>query len=327
MKGKMNRKTTAALRHLVSCIALATALVVAMTSPSLAADAPKKAAAKAPAQKAFATPEELFQALVDAAKANDAKALSPLLGSKSDALVHSGDAVADKQRGEKFAADYATKHSVTKDGDAKATLVVGNDDWPMPIPAVKGANGWTLDTAAGSREILARRIGENELNAIQVIRAIADAQIDYSSEDRDLNGIRDYARKFASSPGKKDGLYWPTKEGEPPSPLGPLVVQAASQGYKGKAGTPVPYHGYYYRILTAQGKDAKGGARSYIVQGNMIGGFAVVAYPARYENSGIMTFIVNYDGTVYQKDLGPNTAKIAGAMKAYNPDASWTAVK
>src|SRR5215469_9875950 len=193
MKAKTNRKTTAALRHLVSCAALATAAIVAMTSPALAADAPKRATAKAPAQKAFATPEELFQALVDAAKANDAKALSTLLGPKGDSLVHSGDAVADRQRGEKFAADYAAKHSVTKDGDAKATLVVGNDDWPMPIPAVKGAKGWTLDTAAGSHEILARRIGQNELDAIQVVRAIADAQDDYSSEDRDLNGERDYA--------------------------------------------------------------------------------------------------------------------------------------
>jgi hypothetical protein len=324
MKAKTNRKTTAALRHLVSCAALATAAVVAITSPVLAADASKKAAT---AQKAYATPEELFQALADAAKANDSKALSALLGPKGDPLVHSGDAVADKQRGEKFAADYATKHSVTKDGDAKATLNVGNDDWPMPIPAVKGTKGWTLDTAAGGHEILARRIGQNELAAIQVVRAIVDAQLDYSSEDRDLNGIRDYARKFASSPGKKDGLYWPTKEGESPSPLGPLVVQAAGEGYKAKQGTPTAYHGYYYRILTSQGKDAKGGARNYIVQGRMIGGFAVVAYPAQYESSGIMTFIVNHDGTVYQKDLGPNTASVARAMKAYNPDSSWKEVK
>ena len=328
-----NSMIATSLRSIVARAALfSAALGMALASPAMAAEAAAKPAAetssaKKVAQKAFPTPEEAFQALVDSAKANDAKAITALLGPNSSTLVGSGDPVADKERREKFAAAYAEKHSVTKGGDAKATLVIGNDDWPMPIPAVKGTNGWTLDTAAGSREILARRIGENELGAIQVIRAIADAEDDYSSEDRDLNGIRDYARKFASSPGKKDGLYWPTKEGEPPSPLGPLVVQAAGEGYKGKAGTPVPYHGYYYRILTAQGKDAKGGARSYIVQRNMIGGYAIVAYPARYENSGIMTFIVNNDGQVYEKDLGPNTGKIAGAMKAYNPDSSWKEVK
>jgi len=328
MKLKTNRKATVALRNALSCVALATLAAVAMNSPALAADTAKKAtAAKATAQKAYATPEELFQALVDAAKVNDSRALSALLGPKGDALVHSGDAVADKQRGEKFAADYAAKHSVTKDGDAKATLIVGNDDWPMPIPAVKGAKGWTLDTTAGGREILARRIGQNELDAIEVVRAVVDAQRDYASADRDANGVRDYARKFLSSPGKKDGLYWPTKEGEPPSPLGPLVVQASSEGYKGKSGTPSPYHGYYYRILTAQGKDANGGALNYVVQGRMIGGFAVVAYPAQYGSSGIMSFIANYDGKVYQKDLGAKTTEVAKEMKAYNPDSSWTEVK
>ena len=328
MKAKTNLKTTVALRNMLSCAALAAVAAVAMSSPALAADAAKKTtAAKTAMQKIFATPEELFQALVDAAKAGDSKMLAALLGPKGDPLIHSGDVVADKQRADKFAADYAAKHSVTKEGDAKATLVVGNDDWPMPIPAVKGAKGWTLDTAAGSREILARRIGANELAAIEVVRAIVDAQLDYASQDRDANGVRDYARKFASTPGKKDGLYWPTKEGEQPSPLGPLVVQASSEGYKGKGGTETPYHGYYYRILTAQGKDAQGGALNYIVQGRMIGGFAVVAYPAQYGNSGIMTFIANYQGTVYQKDLGAKTGEMAKAMKVYNPDSSWTEVK
>jgi len=212
-------------------------------------------------------------------------------------------------------------------GDAKATLIVGSEDWPMPIPAVKGASGWTLDTAAGSRELLARRIGKNELEAIEVVRAVVDAQRDYTSEDRNADGVREYARKFASSPGKKDGLYWPTKEGEPPSPLGDLVAKASSEGYGGKKGAQTPYHGYYYRLLTAQGKDAKGGALNYVVQGRMIGGFAVVAYPAQYSSSGIMTFIVDNDGTVYQKDLGANTTAVARAMKTYNPDSSWQPVK
>src|SRR5262245_33030037 len=303
------------------------ALPIATTAVAADKPAAKTASAKPAAQKAFATPEEAFQALADAAKANDTKALAALLGPNDKDLVGSGDPVADKAARERFAADYAAKHAVTKDGDAKATLAVGNDDWPMPIPAVKSAKGWTLDASAGRREILARRIGRNELDAIQTVQAVGDAQRDYTSEDRDANGVREYATKFLSSPGKKDGLYWPTKEGEPPSPLGPLVVKASSEGYKGKSGTPAPYHGYYFRMLTAQGKDAKGGAMNYVVQGRMIGGFAVLAYPAQYDNSGIMSFIANYDGTVYQKDLGAKTGEVARAMKAYNPDSSWKEVK
>ena len=279
------------------------------------------------AQKTFDTPDALFQAFADAAKSNDGKALVALLGPSGNALVYSGDSVADKQRAEKFAADYADKHSIAMDGDSKATLLVGKEDWPMPIPAVKGKNGWTLDATAGAREILARRIGQNELSAIEVVRAVVDAQHDYSSEDRDKDGLRDYARKFISASGKKDGLYWPTKEGEPPSPLGPLVGEAAAEGYKGKEGEAPPYHGYYFRMLTAQGKDAPGGARNYLAHGKMLGGFAVVAYPATYGNSGIMTFIVNQEGAVYQKDLGANTSALAKGMKVYNPDKSWTAVK
>ena len=312
------------------------ALLVAATAAVLAgnaayaADAPakkpaaaKSAATKAPAQKAYATPEALFQALADAAQADDLKTLHALFGPKGDAVTSSGDAVADKQRRANFAASYAEKHSVTMDGDTKATLIVGKEDWPMPVPAVKGARGWTLDTAAGSKEMFARRVGQNELSAIQVVRAIGDAQRDYASEDRDVNGLPNYARKFVSSPGKKDGLYWPTKEGEPQSPLGPLAAQASSEGYSKKS---APYHGYYYRILTAQGKDAKGGVQNYIVQGMMIGGFAVVAYPATYANSGVMTFMAGADGVVYEKDLGANTAAIARAMQTYNPDSSWKPV-
>ena len=313
-------------RALVVAAAIAVALPMATTAVAADKPAAKNASAKQTAQKAFATPEEAFQALADAAKANDTKALATLLGPNDRDLVGSGDPVADKAARERFAAEYAEKHAVTKDGDAKATLAVGNDDWPMPIPAVKGAKGWTLDASAGRREILARRIGKNELDAIEVVRAVVDAQRDYTSEDRDANGVREYAAKFLSSPGKKDGLYWPTKEGEPPSPLGPLVVKASSEGYKGKSGTPAPYHGYYFRMLTAQGKDAKGGAMNYVVQGRMIGGFGVVAYPAQYGSSGIMSFIVSADGTVYQKDLGANTAAVAKAMKTYNPDSSWKPV-
>jgi hypothetical protein len=330
---KRNLINVTALRGSFFAAAVATVFAISVGSPAHGADAPAKkpattkTKAKAATQKAYASPEELFQALADAAKADDAKALGALLGPGGDALIDSGDAVADRQVRAKFAASYAEKHSVTKEGEAKATLIVGNDDWPMAIPATKGAKGWTLDTAAGRREILARRIGRNELSAIQVVRAIGDAERDYSGEDRDVNGRPNYARKFGSSPGKKDGLYWPTKEGEPQSPLGPLAAQASSEGYAGKKGGPTPYHGYYYRILTAQGKDAKGGAQNYIVQGMMIGGFAVVAYPAAYANSGVMTFIAGADGVVYEKDLGDKTTAIARGMKTYNPDATWKPVK
>lgn len=288
-----------------------------------AASTPAKA--KTSAQKAFATPDEAFQALADAAKANDSKTLAALLGPAGSSVIHSGDAVRDKQSTEQFAASYAEKHSIEKQGDTKATLVVGKDDWPLPIPAVKGSRGWTLDGAVGARELLARRIGQNELDVIEIMRAIVDAEQDYATEDRNGDGLRDYAAKFISTKGKKDGLYWPTKEGEAQSPLGPLVGEATAEGYRGKGAAP--FHGYYFRLLTAQGKDAPGGARSYLAQGRLLGGFAVVAYPAIYGNSGVMTFIVNQDGTVYQKDLGEKTATIAKAMTVYNPDQSWAIVR
>ena len=280
--------------------------------------------ARAPSQKTFDAPEALFQALADAAKAKDRKTLIALLGPSGEPLMHSGDAVSDQQHGERFASEYADKHSITTEG-AKATLLVGKEDWPMPIPAVKGAHGWTLDSSAGAREILARRIGQNELDAIKIAQAIVDAEQDYSSEDRNADGLRDYAAKFISTTGKKDGLYWPTNANEPPSPLGPLVAFAAAEGYKRSKGAP--FHGYHFRLLTAQGKDAPGGARNYLVHGRLLGGFAVVAYPALYGNSGIMTFIANQDGAVYEKDLGANTSALAQGMNAYNPDKSWTALK
>jgi hypothetical protein len=195
----------------------------------------------------------------------------------------------------------------------------------MPIPAIEGAHGWTLDTAAGATEIMARRIGQNELSAIEVARAIVDAQREYASVSHDARSTREYAARFSSSKGRHDGLYWKTRAGEPFSPLGPFVAQATSEGY-GRTNPRAPYHGYYFRLLTAQGENAPGGARSYAVNGGLIGGFALVAYPARYGSSGIKTFIVNHDGVVYEKDLGANTSAAAKAITAYNPDASWTAV-
>jgi hypothetical protein len=320
MNAKHDRTMNRPIPRARFVVALLAALAI-----SAGIDDASAATAKATAQKVFATPDEAFQALADAAKANDSKTLAALLGPAGTSVVKSGDSVQDKANAERFAADYADKHSIEKQGDAKATLVVGKNDWPMPIPAVKGAKGWTLDAKAGERELLARRIGKNELDAIQVVRAVVDAQHDYSNEDHNANGLRDYARKFVSTKGKKDGLYWPTKAGEPQSPLGPLVGEATAEGYGGTKNAP--YHGYYFRMITAQGKDAPGGARNYLVRGNLLGGFAVVAYPAAYGNSGIMTFIANQDGNVYQKDLGDNTAAAAKAIKAYNPDKSWTLVK
>jgi hypothetical protein len=332
MKNTMEQdlKRVAARRaSLVGAVLVAAAFTVSVAGGALAADAPAKkpATTKAPGPKTYATPEALFQAVVDAAKADDAKTLAAMLGPGGTALINSGDKVADRKGRARFAELYTEKHSITKDGDTKATLVVGNDDWPMPIPAVKGAKGWTLDAKAGGRELLARRIGRNELAAIEVVRAIGDAERDYAGEDRDVDGLPNYARKIISTPGKRDGLYWPTKEGETPSPLGDLIAKASSEGYGAKNGPPEPYHGYYYRIVTAQGKDAKGGAMSYIVQGMMIGGFGIVAYPAQYGNSGVMTFIAGADGVVYQKDLGDKTSAMAREMKVYNPDATWKAVK
>jgi hypothetical protein len=241
--------------------------------------------------------------------------------------LYSGDAVADKLRRDRFLAAYDEKNRLAAEGQ-NMILIVGKDDWPFPIPLVKKGNGWIFDTAQGREELLNRRIGENELTVIQVLLAIVDAQREYAIKDRNRDGLLEYAQKFISDSGKHNGLYWEAKQGEPQSPLGPFVARARSEGYKGKGdNTPVPFHGYYFRILTAQGKDAPGGAYSYFVRGKMIGGFAVVASPAEYGSSGVMTFIVNHDGKVFQKNLGANTAAMAKSMKEYNPDKSWTAVK
>ena len=284
------------------------------------------AAATAP-QKTFPSAENAVKALIAAAKSNDDKEMAAIFGPGAKELIFSGDAVADQQRRARFLKAYDEKNRVVQQG-SDMVLVIGNEEWPFPIPVMKKGDGWAFDIDRGREEILNRRIGENELYTIQVCRAIVDAQREYAIKDRDKNGLLEYAQKFYSDPGKKNGLYWDSKAGEPQSPLGPIVVQARGEGYQGQASAaPSPYHGYFYRILTAQGKDAPGGAYSYLVKGKMIGGFAVVAYPAEYENSGVMTFIVNYEGKVFQKDLGKNTASVAKGVKEYNPDSTWTEVK
>jgi DUF2950 family protein len=274
-------------------------------------------------QRSFASPEEATTALVNAIKAGDQKALLDILGPEARSLVYSGDKVADRNAMQRFAAQYERAHRLEA-GGGKVILYVGQDDYPLPIPVVPDGTVWRFDSRAGKEEILNRRIGRNELDTVQVCLAYVDAQREYYSEDRNADGVREYAQRFASSPGKHDGLFWETKPGEKPSPIGPLVVQARAEGYRrGQRGSPAPYHGYYYRILTAQGPAAQDGAYSYLAHGRMIGGFALVAFPAQYGASGVMTFIVNHEGVVYEKDLGPNTAAIARGMKLFNPDATW----
>ena len=215
--------------------------------------------------------------------------------------------------------------SIAMEGDNKAAMVIGKEDFPVPIPLVRKDGMWRFDTTAGRQEILARRIGKNELDAIQTSLAYVDAQNDYAEKDRTGAGVSTYAQRIISQPGKKDGLYWPTSQGEEASPLGELVAQATVQGYR-VGGGRAPFHGYYFKILTKQGAAAPGGELEYVVRGKMIGGFALVAYPAEYRNSGVMTFIVNHAGTVFQKDLGLNTARIAERMSSFNPDKTWQKV-
>jgi hypothetical protein len=278
-------------------------------------------------QKTFSSADEAVKAAIAAARKNDDKELLAIFGANAKEILFSGDAVADKERRGQFIAAYDEKNRLATKGE-ETILIVGKQEWPFPIPVVKKGQSWVFDTEKGKEEILNRRIGENELNTIQVMLAIVDAEREYAIKDRNRDGLLEYAQKFISDPGKKNGLYWEAKQGEPQSPFGPAMVRARSEGYKKQeSGGPPPYHGYYYKILTAQGKDAPGGAYSYLVKGKMIGGFAVVAYPAQYDNSGVMTFIVNHEGKVFQKNLGPNTPSIAKSMKEYNPDKTWTEVK
>lgn len=317
-------ETTMKLDRLNPRATVARLVATLLLATIVAAFAAAGARAAAPAQTTFATPEDAVAALIQAAKANDRAAFRAVLGHAPGA-ISSGDPVADRALGQKFVAAYDAKHAIVRDGDT-ARLTIGTDDFPFAFPLVKAGDKWRFDTAAGKDELLARRIGENELYTIKVMQAIVDAQQEYASADRDGDGVFAYARKFLSSKGKRDGLYWPTKAGEPPSPLGALVVQAAGEGYKGAQGEPMPYHGYHYRMLSGQGKAAAGGAVDYVVRGRAIGGFAAVAYPAKYGSSGVMTFIVNQDGKVFQADLGPGTAAKAAAMKRFDPGAGWSPV-
>lgn len=283
------------------------------------------AAAAATAQRSFSSPEEAAQSLVRAVKAQDRPATLAVLGPDADAWISSGDSAADRAAIARFIAAYDAKHAITQDGE-QATLTLGEDAFPFAFPIIRSGDRWRFDTAAGKEEMLARRIGQNELSTIKVLQSIVDAQMEFASEDRDGDGIPEYAQKFMSSPGKHDGLYWPVKPGEPMSPLGPLMAQAAAEGFPKNGKGPTPYHGYYYRMLNGQGRNAPTGMLDYVVRGRAIGGFAVVAYPARFRNSGVMTFMVNHDGRIYQANLGPDTQARARQLERFDPGQAWSPV-
>jgi hypothetical protein len=277
------------------------------------------------AQQDYNTPQDAVDALVATARSGDQKAALVVLGRNGEDIISSGDKVADEAARQRFIASYDAKHQIAMEGDRKAFLVIGESDYPFPVPLVRIKGMWSFDTEAGRREILYRRIGHNEFDAIQTCLAYVDAQNDYAEKDRTGAGAGVYARRFLSETGKKDGLYWPTAAGEEESPLGELFAAASRQGYRAGKGH-APYHGYYYKILTKQSPAATGGAADYVVHGKMIGGFALVAYPAEYRNSGVITFIVNHAGAVFQKDLGPDTAALAEAMASFDPGPGWKKV-
>ena len=292
------------------------------------------AAGKAPKQRLFATPEAAVKALVQAATAADPKEIAAIYGPEREKLL-TGDAVEDANALKRFAANLEKSATLEKVNDGKYTLLVGEARWPSPIPIVKDGGAWRFDTAAGLDEILNRRIGRDELSAIMTCRAYVLAQWEYFTEARDTSkdGLAVYAQRFISTPGERDGLYWEVPPGGTPSPLGSLVAEARAEGYTpgeakaGEAAKRSPYHGYFFKILKAQGPHAPGAAFDYVINGNMIAGFALIAYPARWGSSGVMTFIVNQQGRVYEKNLGPQTAELAAAITAYDPDPTWKLVE
>ncbi len=279
--------------------------------------------AQEPGQKTFATPQDAGKALYEAIKSGDKAAMEAVLGPSSASIISSGDEVQDKNNAEFFTQRFEQMNRWAKEVNGDQTLYIGAENWPFPVPLKNNAGQWYFDSKAGVKEVLFRRIGKNEMAAIRVCEVLAEAQQDYFEQTHDGDPVHQYAQKFASDEGKQNGLYWKVAEGQPESPVGPLVAYATGEGYGGEKTAAQPFHGYFYHMLTAQGANVKGGAKSYIVDGKMTGGFAFVAYPAEYRNSGVMTFLVDATGMVYQKDLGPNTADLAKQMKAYNPNSTW----
>jgi hypothetical protein len=279
-------------------------------------------------QRSFESPEEAVNAFVAALRDHKEADLRAILGAEADRVIDSGDPYADRELHQRFVALYDQNHSIDLTSPGRAQLDVGANDWPLPIPLVETDGHWTFDTKSGAQTVIDRRIGRNELSAIRTLLACVDAQREYFDRAKQANGTGAYATRLVSTQGHHDGLYWPVGEGESESPLGPLIDMAQDAGYPGElvGGKPIPYEGYYSRILSKQGPNGDGGTKSYVRSGRMTGGFALIAWPAVYESTGIMSFIVGPDGDVYQKDLGPETARIAAAMTAFDPDLSWSRV-
>ena len=315
MRQTKSKTKTRELSGLLKIAALATLLFACFAAVD--------SAAQQKGQKTFSSPEEASKAFVAAAQNNDEKALLEILGPDATQIVSSGDPTGDAEGRAKFARKYQEMHRFLKEPDDSVTLYIGAENWPTPIPLVMKGNLWFFDTEAGKREILFRRIGRNEYSAIRICQELVAAQKEYYAMQHN-----EYAKQFYSDEGQHNGLYWKVSDGEPQSPIGPLVASAVAEGYaKDKADPPTPYHGYFFHVLTRQGKNAPAGAKSYIVKGKMTEGFAFVAYPAEYRSSGVMTFIVSQDGVVYQKDVGTKTEALGKAMQEYNPDSSWHKVE
>jgi hypothetical protein len=309
----MNSTMANSYRHIGAIAALACSFLALSSA----------AARSAEQQQVFPSGAAAAKALVAAAHTDDMNALSSILGPDAKEILSSGDPVADNNARDTIVAKYGEMHRLAYDERGRVILYLGADNWPFPIPLVKKGDGWVYDTAAGKRELLYRRVGRNELFTIDVLADLAEAQQEYASETLDDGGVKQFAQKIQSDPGKHNGLYWPVSSGEDVSPIGPLMADATAEGYKTGSGSPVPFHGYYYRVLTRQGKNSPGGAKDYLEQGKMTQGFAFLAYPASYGASGVMTFMINQDGVIVQKDLGRDTAKVAGEITEYNPDATW----
>jgi Protein of unknown function (DUF2950) len=318
LEQKKDRTIVQSLRRILLAIG-ASVLILSVTTGS------QGWAAADEQQKTFSSPEAAAQALVDALRKDDRPELLAIFGKGAKGiLTGSGDPVEDKNSVQEFLKSYDQMHRFSYGPDGRLFLIVGAENWPTPIPLDKNSSGWYFDTAYGKQELIFRRIGRNERSTIGTLNAIVAAQHEYYDQNRAKDGSKEYARRILSDEGTHDGLYWKTAPGEPDSPIGPLVAQASLEGYRNiPQGQEMPVRGYYFKMLTKHGANAPGGAKDYLVDGKMTGGFAVVAYPAKYRSTGVMTFLVDEDGNVLQKDLGPKTEELAKAIDSYNPDKSW----